>query len=81
MGLLPVNNSGGAVSDGKNINSSGDAISAVRANLQKKEELSKIEIKLRKKLTLINGQLSEKGGIKFLKNRSMQHLISGQRNT
>lgn len=33
--------------------------------------MSKIEIKLRKKLTLITGTLSEKGGMKFLKNRSM----------
>eukprot|EP00347_Sterkiella_histriomuscorum_P010673 403375364 len=49
-----------------------NAISAVRSNLEKKVELSKIEIKLRRKLTLINGQLSEKGGLKFLKNRSFQ---------
>ncbi|CDW71190.1 UNKNOWN [Stylonychia lemnae] len=37
----------------------------------KREEMSKIEIKLRRKLTLINGQLSERGGLKFLKNRSL----------
>ncbi len=39
------------------------------ASSPEKLQLSKIEIKLRKKLKLIVGQLSEGNGIKFLKNK------------
>ena len=44
----------------------------------RQEELSKVEIKLRKRLRLLTSSMSERGALSFLKNRSLN--LKGDKN-
>ena len=57
----------------------GEDVSNIPSTTVEKPQLSKIELKLRRKLKLIVGQLSDGSGIKFLKNRAQNEMKKNRR--